>query len=126
MGRVEHRRNRVATLAFTALLIALPTTALSANSDLFPCVEGQHILPDALDIRDNEHALAVMRRHPELKKLPGYLDESIEGDYIEKTTTPGGRQGRSSSLWSSIAAIRKRAGLLYRRRKPRRRTRWRT
>lgn len=80
-------------LALTMLLSAVPTSAFSQSSkSSFPCQAGQRVLPDAIDIRDNDHAKAVMRRHPELKALPGYLEESIEGDYFLNTRTAEGRQ----------------------------------
>ncbi len=80
-------------LALTMLLSAVPASAFSQSSkSSFPCQAGQRVLPDAIDIRDNDHAKAVMRRHPELKALPGYLEESIEGDYFLNTRTAEGRQ----------------------------------
>jgi hypothetical protein len=82
-----------ACIALAILLSALPAKAFAQSSKpSFPCQDGKRNLPDAIDIRDNEHAKAVMHRHAELKALPGYLDESVEGDYLQNTRTAQGRQ----------------------------------
>ena len=78
-----------AIITLAALLAASSTAAIAKDSDDFVC-KGQHIFPDPTEIRDTAHALAVMRRHPELKSLPGYLDESIEADYLEDSRMPDG------------------------------------
>jgi len=70
---------RLATIMLAALLSARPLLSFAKSPNDFPCA-AHHIFPDPIDIRDNQHAPAVMRRHPELKSLPGYLDESIEDD----------------------------------------------